>query len=91
MTQGTKMNVGGAVLFLISKGFKYLCKEKKSTSTGLESMALFNGFPLKRKKKINFYVKEILCVQFNGNDRDRQKRNMKKKIKSCRYRKAMPS
>lgn len=55
MTQGSKMNVGGAVLFPISKGFKYLRKEKKSTFPGLGSIALFNGFPLKRKKrKINF-------------------------------------
>lgn len=90
MTQGSKMNVGGAVLFLISKGFEYLCKEKKSTFAGLESFALFNVFLLKGKKKINFNVKEILCVQFNGNDRDSQERNMKKK-KSCRYQKAMHS
>lgn len=74
------MNVGGAVLFLISKGFEYLCKEKESTFAGLESIALFNVFLLKKKKKIHFYVKEILCVQFKGNDRDSQKRNMKKKL-----------
>lgn len=90
MTQGSSKNVGGAVLFLISKGFEYLCKEKKSTFSGLESIALFNVFLFKREKKINFYVKQIPCVQFNVNDRDSQKGNMKK-IKSCRYQRAMPS
>lgn len=71
---GKQNECGRCCLFLISKGFEYLCKEKKSTFTGLESFALFNVFLLKGKKKINFNVKEILCVQFNGNDRDSKKK-----------------
>lgn len=54
MTRGSKMNVGGAVLFLISKGFEYLCKEKESTFAGLESIALFNVFLLKKRKRYIF-------------------------------------
>lgn len=63
MTRGSKMNVGGAVLFLISKGFEYLCKEKESTFAGLESIALFNVFLLKKKEKDTFLCKgNIVCA-----------------------------
>ena len=87
MTQRSKRNVGGAVLFLINNGFQAFVYKKEVDFSKGWNHSPFKCYPL-RKKKVNFYVKEILCVQFNemiGMARNKiwKKLNHPSAIKQC--------